>query len=195
MLLWLLLTWNSPLCFTFTWPFLTLCKHHDFLCFDVCLYFHLYETGNVKKKKTTMEICRFIFFQILIKIWDTLAISCIATSNFWNVHCLLPIWVRMNQSAEMCTCGQYIELCSLVLYDQIEISNLLCLFSGITLWIFFLPLFKKSFYFFNETVWLVVAYLFKMKQSDIVTHKLRGHSSDIISARYSYQVAKVQSFN
>lgn len=94
-----------------------------------------------------MEIWRFIFFQILIKIWDTLASSCIATSNFWNVHCLLPVWVRMNQSAEMCTCGQYIELCSLVLCDQIEISNLLCLFSGITLWIFFLPLFKKLFYF------------------------------------------------
>lgn len=52
LLLQLLFIWNSPLRFTFTWPFLTLCKHQDFSCFDVCLHFHLYETGDDKKKQT-----------------------------------------------------------------------------------------------------------------------------------------------
>lgn len=37
----------------------------------------------------------------------------------------LLLILKMHQSAEMCSCGQCMELGSLLLYDQVEISNLL----------------------------------------------------------------------
>lgn len=102
LLLWFLFTWNTPLCFTFTWPFLALCKHRDLQCFDICICFHLSESGNVKK---SMEMYgRFIFFQVLLKMWDILASSCIESSNFRAAHSLLPVQVseypmRLNSVA------------------------------------------------------------------------------------------------
>lgn len=108
----------------------------------------------------------------------------------WELLSLLLI-LNMNQYAETCTCGRYMEIGSLVLYDQVEISNLLYLiyFGGLLHGFFSL----SSLYWFDLIInWLVVTYFLKMRQSN-GRDKLRGHNSDITSGRYCYQVAKVQS--